>query len=60
MPCNLAAAPSQPARRRDPAGAGGTRGGVVEDKLQTSTPIDGSKADQIRLEGELKQIEQAR
>jgi polysaccharide biosynthesis transport protein len=42
------------------AGAGGTRGGVVEDKLQDlNTKLTAAKADQIRLEGELKQIEQA-
>src|SRR6266480_4211240 len=42
------------------AGAGGTRGGVVEDKLQDlNTKLTGAKSDQIRLEGELKQIEQA-
>src|SRR6266404_4967119 len=42
------------------AGAGGPRGGVVEDKLQDlNTKLTTAKADQIRLEGELKQIEQA-
>ena len=42
------------------AGAGGTRGGVVEDKLQDlNTKLTAAKSDQIRLEGELKQIEQA-
>ncbi|PYK03592.1 MAG: hypothetical protein DME66_11710, partial [Verrucomicrobia bacterium] len=42
------------------AGAGGARGGVVEDKLQDlNTKLTGAKSDQIRLEGELKQIEQA-
>jgi len=42
------------------AGAGGARGGVVEDKLQElNTKLTAAKADQIRLEGELKQIEQA-
>src|SRR5437764_1597327 len=42
------------------AGAGGTRGGVVEDKLQDlNTKLTATKSDQIRLEGELKQIEQA-
>jgi len=56
----LAAAPSQPARRRDPARE------LVEPVVEwsrtscrTSTQIDGSQSDQIRLEGELKQIEQA-
>jgi capsular exopolysaccharide synthesis family protein len=42
------------------AGAGGARGGVVEDKLQElNTKLTTAKADQIRLEGELQQIEQA-
>ncbi len=42
------------------AGAGGARGGMVEDKLQDlNTKLTTAKADQIRLEGELKQIEQA-
>src|SRR5437763_11224877 len=42
------------------AGAGGARGGVVEDKLQElNTKLTAAKADQISLEGELKQIEQA-
>ncbi len=42
------------------AGAGGARGGVVEDKLQElNTKLTAAKADQIRLEGELQQIEQA-
>jgi len=42
------------------AGAGGARGGVVEDKLQDlNTKLTAAKADQIRLEGELKQIQQA-
>ena len=41
------------------AGAGGARGGVVEDKLQElNTKLTTAKADQIRLEGELQQIEQ--
>ena len=42
------------------AGAGGPRGGLVEDKLQElSSKLTAAKADQLRLEGELKQIEQA-
>ncbi len=42
------------------AGAGGARGGVVEDKLQElNTKLTTAKADQIRVEGELQQIEQA-
>ena len=42
------------------AGAGGTRGGVVEDKLQElNSKLTAAKADQIRLEGELQQVEQA-
>jgi capsular exopolysaccharide synthesis family protein len=41
------------------AGAGGTRGGLVEDKLQElNNKLTGSKADQMRLEGELEQISQ--
>src|SRR5437870_11243391 len=42
------------------AGAGAPRGGLVEDKLQElSSKLTAAKADQLRLEGELKQIEQA-
>src|SRR6266446_583439 len=42
------------------SGAGGPRGGIVEDKLQDlSTKLTAAKADRLRLEGELKQIEQA-
>jgi Mrp family chromosome partitioning ATPase len=42
------------------AGAGGPRGGLVEDKLQElNNKLTGAKADQIRLEGELQQVEQA-
>ena len=42
------------------AGAGGPRGGLVEDKLQElNSKLTATKADQLRLEGELKQIEQA-
>src|SRR5262249_55094004 len=42
------------------AGAGGTRGGVVEDKLQElNAKLTAAKADEIRLEGELQQVEQA-
>ena len=42
------------------AGAGGPRGGIVEDKLQDlSTKLTAAKTDRLRLEGELKQIEQA-
>ena len=41
------------------AGAGGTRGGLVEDKLQDLTnKLTAAKADRLRLEGELNQIEQ--
>ena len=41
------------------AGAGGPRGGLVEDKLQDiSSKLTAAKADRLRLEGELKQIEQ--
>jgi succinoglycan biosynthesis transport protein ExoP len=42
------------------AGAGGVRGGVVEGKLEElNGKLTAAKADQIRLEGELQQIEQA-
>jgi polysaccharide biosynthesis transport protein len=42
------------------AGAGGPRGGLVEDKLQDiNSKLTAAKADRLRLEGELKQIEQA-
>ena len=42
------------------AGAGGPRGGLVEDKLQElNSKLTAAKADQLRLEGELQQIEQA-
>jgi succinoglycan biosynthesis transport protein ExoP len=38
---------------------GGPRGGLVEDKLQDlNNKLTGAKADRIRLEGELKQIQQ--
>jgi capsular exopolysaccharide synthesis family protein len=42
------------------AGAGGSRGGLVEDKLQDfNSKLTGSKADRLRLEGELEQVQQA-
>jgi polysaccharide biosynthesis transport protein len=42
------------------AGAGGPRGGLVEDKLQElNNKLTAAKADRLRLEGELQQIEQA-
>ena len=42
------------------AGAGGPRGGLVEDKLQDlSNKLTAGKADQLRLEGELQQVQQA-
>ena len=42
------------------AGAGGPRGGLVEDKLQDiNNKLTAAKADRLRLEGELSQIEQA-
>jgi succinoglycan biosynthesis transport protein ExoP len=42
------------------AGAGGARGGLVEDKLQDlNSKLTAAKADRLRLEGELKQIEQS-
>src|SRR5262249_37844294 len=41
------------------AGGGGSRGGLVEDNLQDlNSKLTASKADQIRLEGELEQIQQ--
>jgi capsular exopolysaccharide synthesis family protein len=40
------------------SGSGGPRGGLVEDKLQDlNTKLTASKADRIRLEGELEQIQ---
>jgi succinoglycan biosynthesis transport protein ExoP len=43
------------------AGSGGPRGGLVEDKLQDlNNKLTASKADRIRLEGELQQIQQNR
>jgi len=42
------------------AGSGGPRGGLVEDKLQElNSKLTAAKAEQLRLEGELQQIEQA-
>src|SRR5437763_14419198 len=42
------------------AGSGGPRGGLVEDKLQDlNNKVTASKADRIRLEGELEQIRQS-
>ena len=42
------------------AGAGGPRGGIVEDRLQDiSSKLNAAKTDTLRLEGELVQIEQA-
>lgn len=42
------------------SGSGGPRGGLVEDKLQNlSDKLTAAKADQLRLEGELQQINQA-
>jgi succinoglycan biosynthesis transport protein ExoP len=42
------------------AGAGGGRSGLVEDRLQElSAKLSAAKSDRLRLEGELKQIEQA-
>src|SRR5213596_3344868 len=43
------------------AGGGGPRGGLVEDKLQDlNNKLTASKAERIRLEGELEQIQQNR
>ena len=42
------------------AGGGGPRGGLVEDKLQDlNNKLTAAKADRIRLEGELDQIQQS-
>jgi polysaccharide biosynthesis transport protein len=42
------------------AGAGGPRGGLVEDNLQDlNSKLTAAKAERIRLEGELEQIQQA-
>jgi polysaccharide biosynthesis transport protein len=42
------------------AGAGGSRGGIVEDKLtELSNKLTTTKTERLRLEGELKQIEQS-
>lgn len=42
------------------AGSTGSRGGLVEDKLQELTSkLTGAKAERLRLEGELQQIDQA-
>jgi capsular exopolysaccharide synthesis family protein len=42
------------------SGAGGPRGGLVEDKLQDlNSKLTGTKADRLRLEGELEQIQQS-
>src|SRR5437773_8961191 len=41
------------------AGAGGARGGLVEDNLQDiNTKLTAARADQIRLEGQLQQVDQ--
>jgi uncharacterized protein involved in exopolysaccharide biosynthesis/Mrp family chromosome partitioning ATPase len=43
------------------SGGGGPRGGLVEDKLQDfNSKLTGIKADRLRLEGELDQIQQSR
>jgi succinoglycan biosynthesis transport protein ExoP len=40
-------------------GAGGAKGGLVEDNLQDiNTKLAGARTDQIRLEGQLQQVEQ--
>src|SRR5205823_563506 len=42
------------------AGSGGSRGGAVEDKLQElNSKLVATKTDRLRLEGELKQVEDA-
>jgi succinoglycan biosynthesis transport protein ExoP len=42
------------------AGAGGSRGGLVEEKLEDlNSKLTGAKADQLRLDGELEQVQQA-
>jgi polysaccharide biosynthesis transport protein len=43
------------------SGGGGPRGGLVEDKLQDlNNKLTGTKADLIRLQGELEQVQQSR
>jgi polysaccharide biosynthesis transport protein len=43
------------------SGSGGPRGGLVEDKLQDlNNKLTAAKADRIRLEGELEQIQQGK
>src|SRR5205085_7823039 len=40
-------------------GAGGSRGGLVEDNLQDiNTKLSAARADEIRLEGQLQQVDQ--
>src|SRR5438876_3650046 len=47
-------------RQGSGAGGGGPRGGLVEDKLQDlNNKLTAAKADRIRLEGELDQIQQS-
>lgn len=42
------------------AGAGGQRGGIVEDKLQDlNNKLTAAKSDRLRLEGEMQQIQEA-
>src|SRR5256885_7191200 len=42
------------------AGAGGSRGGIVEDKLQDlNSKLTATKTDRLRIEGELRQIGEA-
>jgi capsular exopolysaccharide synthesis family protein len=42
------------------AGAGGSRGGLVESNLEDlNSKLNAAKADQLRLEGELEQVQQA-
>src|SRR5205814_8678342 len=42
------------------AGAGGSRGGIVEDKLQDlNNKLTAAKTDRLRLEGELEQIKKS-
>ena len=41
------------------AGAGGSRGGLVEERLEDlNSKLTGTKADQLRLQGELEQVQQ--
>ena len=44
--------------REGSQGAGGSKGGLVEDNLQDVIKLAGARSDQIRLEGQLQQVDQ--